>query len=467
MPTAILDSTLREGELFKIFPVRVKLSIAEGLVEAGVSRVELTVDYPGRTSVEDVKPVVELLREHGALPVIHGRAAPEDVEAIAKYGEVGCALYMSLSNLHLEYKLRGLKLEDAVEKMCRSISKAAEYSFPYIRATIEDASRIFLEQKSQGIELIGRFTGQFKDAGATLVSIPDTSGLLTPNQAYEFVKEVKKAAELPVAVHFHNDYGFASANTVEAALAGADELHVTIMGIGDRNGIADLYEVAAALEDLHSINLGLKRDKLAELYRRFSKVTGIRLFWRHPLSEEARTIRAGVHQSMTVKKPEGYIPIGKLKHDFNEPIYELNPYVSHKLIQVLLDNKITNKEELKLIASKIASVMRNRNQRANLQVVKELILRETGLDIPLSRLEQFFGVDRVYILLKLDPSFPTEEIKTQLIQDPDVEGFDEVYGDADMVIIGKLRRSEENDLVARIRKSFGPHIEDIHILVAD
>ena len=467
MQPVILDSTLREGELYKIFPVNVKLGIAKGLIDVGVVRVELTVDYPGRTSEEDIKPVVELLKEHNVLPVLHGRATAEDVEAIAKYGEVGCALYMSLSSLHLEYKLRNLTLEEAVEKMCRSISKASEYSFPYIRATVEDASRIFLEQRKQGVDLIGEFTEKFKEAGATLVSIPDTSGLLTPSQAHELVKEVKQVSKLPIAAHFHNDYGMASANTVEAALAGAEELHVTIMGIGDRNGIADLYEVAASLQDLHGVNLGIRREKLAELYRGFSKMTGIRLFWRSPLSEEARTIRAGVHQSMTVKKPEGYIPVGKLKYDFNEPLYELNPYISHKLIQTLLDNKINDKEELKLITSKIASVIRNRNQRPNLQVIKELISRETGFDIPLSRLEQFFGVDKVYILLKLNPSFSTENLKKHLLQDPDVEGFDEVYGDADMIIIGKLRRSEENNLVSRIRRAFGPYIEDMHILVAD
>ena len=463
----MLDSTLREGELYKVFPLETKLKIASHLADVGIQRIELTVDYPGRTTVEDVKPAVELIRDHGALPILHGRAAREDVDAIGKYGEVGCALYMSLSSLHLKYKLSGISLDEAVNRMIDSIERAREYCFPYLRATIEDASRIFLEEGEKGIDIMGEIIDRFKEAGANIVSIPDTAGLLTPTLSREFIQRMKKVSKLPIAVHFHNDYGLASANTIEAALAGADELHATIMGIGDRNGIADIYEVVASLEDIHGIKLGVERGKLARLYEVFSKLTGIRTAWRHPLSEEARTIRAGVHQSMTVKKPEGYMPEGKLRHDFDEPIYELTPYISHKLIQALLGNESLSKEELRRIAEKIASAVKNKHRGMNLENIRSILLREAGVEIPIDRLEQFFGVDRVYILLRLDPNFQVSEILSQLIQDADVEGVDEVYGDADMVIIAKLRRSDGNNIVNRIRRNFGHVIEDMRILIAD
>jgi len=465
MRPVVLDSTLREGELYRVFPVGVKLQVAAALVEVGVRRVELTVDYPNRTSVGDVKPVVELLKEYNALPVLHGRATAEDVVSIAKYGEVGCALYMSLSDLHLEYKLGGLSFEEALEKMARSIEMAREYSFPYIRATIEDASRLFIENSIDGVDKICNVIERLREAGATIVSIPDTSGILTPGLAYEFTKRIKERSSLPVAVHFHNDYGLASANTIQAALAGADELHATIMGVGDRNGIADLYEVVAVLQDIHRIDLGVERSSLAELYRKFSRITGIRMPWRHPLSEEARTIRAGVHQSMTVKKPEGYIPAAKLRYDFQEPLYELTPYISHKLIQTLLGKELS-KEELRRIANKMAEAVRNNNSRINLEAIRDILYRETGVEVPLSRLERFFGVDRVYILLKLDPSSPASEIASKLTLDHDVECVDEVYGDADMIVVAKLRRSDDN-IVNRIRREFGRYIEDMRTLVAD
>ena len=51
---------------------------------------------------------------------------------------------------------------------------------------------------------------------------------------------------------------------MEAALAGADELQVSILGIGDRNGIADLYEVSAPLIDNHGFKLRVRRDRLRE-----------------------------------------------------------------------------------------------------------------------------------------------------------------------------------------------------------
>jgi isopropylmalate/homocitrate/citramalate synthase len=60
----LLDSTLREGELFKTFPLRVKLRIAELLARIGVRRVEITVDYPPRTLREEIEPIVKLLNDH-------------------------------------------------------------------------------------------------------------------------------------------------------------------------------------------------------------------------------------------------------------------------------------------------------------------------------------------------------------------------------------------------------------------
>ena len=79
-----------------------------------------------------------------------------------------------------------------------------------------------------------------KDVGATMVSVPDTSGLPTSSLSREFFLDLKKHTNALLSAYFHNDYGYASTVFVEAILAGVDEAHISILGLGDRNGIADL-----------------------------------------------------------------------------------------------------------------------------------------------------------------------------------------------------------------------------------
>src|SRR2546427_1253662 len=234
----VLDSTLREGELFRLYPSDVRVRVASRLADSGLKRVELTVDYPPRTSFGDVVPVVKALRDRGVEVVMHGRACEEDIEAIRRYKADGCALYTAVSKLHREYKLHGVSEDEVVERLCTAVRVARESGFAYIRATLEDSSRIYLEDGEEGLAKIGNSIQRLKESGATIVSLPDTSGLLTPRLTRDFFMRASTSASLPLAAHFHNDYGLATANTNEAALEGAEEVHVTLVGVGHRNGLA-------------------------------------------------------------------------------------------------------------------------------------------------------------------------------------------------------------------------------------
>jgi len=455
----LLDSTLREGELFRAFPQEVKVRVAEALAEAGVKRIELTVDYPPRTSREDVERVVEVLRSYPVEVVIHGRAYRRDVEAAAGYDVDGVGVYIAPTKLHREYKLGGIGYREAVERLKEAVELAGELGFRYRRATVEDASRFYVEGEVS--ELAG-LVDELGEAGATLVSVPDTSGLLTPPQAADLFRRLKEACRTPLAAHFHNDYGHASANTVEAALNGAEELHATILGIGDRNGIADLYEVAAALHDIHGVDVGVRRDRMAGLYRTFSRLTGIKIPFRHPLSEEARTVRAGVHQSMVIKRPEGYIPRGKLEHDFEGAAFEATPYLSRKIIAEILRGKV-GEDEIRRAAETLAQEAYRRGGRLTAKRVKET-LGKMGYEIDEGRVDRLFQSERAYILLNLDPRYPVRNLLERLSEWGDVEQVDEVYGDADLVVVARVR---PGGVVEKLRKEFSDAIERMRILITD
>jgi len=74
--------------------------------------------------------------------------------------------------------------------------------------------------------------------------LADSLGEINPKKSYEIVKKVKQSVESKISVHFHNDYGLSVVNSVSAIYAGADFVGCTLMGIGERNGIADLATIA-------------------------------------------------------------------------------------------------------------------------------------------------------------------------------------------------------------------------------
>lgn len=88
-----------------------------------------------------------------------------------------------------------------------------------------------------------------RDAGADAVVLCDTNGGSLPRDVGEVTEKVCLA--LPgtaVGIHCHNDIGMADASTVAAVCGGASHVQLTVMGIGERCGNADLTTVVPVLQ---------------------------------------------------------------------------------------------------------------------------------------------------------------------------------------------------------------------------
>ncbi|MEM3397866.1 MAG: hypothetical protein QW724_04000 [Nitrososphaerota archaeon] len=460
MKAVLLDTTLREGELYRPLKLSAKITLAETLLEAGLNRIEVTLAYPPRTTPEDLKKILSTLNDHGAEPVIHCRACREDVENASKYDSWGIAVYVALSKIHIKHKFDKYTDEEVIRKLVDAVESSREKGFKYIRATIEDASRIYLEEN---VKRLVEVIDLLEDAGATMISVPDTSGLLTPSLTREFFQELRKRTQAPLSAHFHNDYGYASANTVEAILAGADEAHVSILGIGDRNGIADLYEVAAVLTDIHRIELGIKRESLKKLYQTFSRLSGIRIPARHPLSDEARTIRAGVHQSMTTKAPEGYIPKMKLQYDFDSPLYEVTPFISKRLVEKLLNGQNLDPEKIKELTEYIGAEASRQGGKLSIERLQQ-ILSQMGLSIPHEKIKEYFGYVHAYVLLKIRDGQLIEPLIGELAKWREVELIQEVSGDSDLLLMVRMNPGIEEN-IEKFRTRLSHIVDKINFLI--
>jgi 2-isopropylmalate synthase len=86
--------------------------------------------------------------------------------------------------------------------------------------------------------------------GIELLSLPDTSGMMSPFQVFQTISKLSAiAGQTRLSIHCHNDMGMASANTVMGIEAGGSVAEVSVLGIGERNGIADLFTTARMLKD--------------------------------------------------------------------------------------------------------------------------------------------------------------------------------------------------------------------------
>jgi len=95
----------------------------------------------------------------------------------------------------------------------------------------------------------------FVDAGADYINMADSSGFMTPDQIRERIVALKRAIELPIGFHAHNNLGMAVANSLAAVESGADYVDATCRGLGAGAGNTQI-EVVCALLKRQGWNIG-------------------------------------------------------------------------------------------------------------------------------------------------------------------------------------------------------------------
>ena len=296
----ILDSTLREGEQHPgvSFTNKQRIQIAWMLDYFGVDQIEISPIISNDHAVATKTIIKQGL---SADIVAHGRALKEDIDVSLKCDASWVAAYLGISDIHLKDKLR-ISRDEALNRAVKTVEYAKAHGLK-IRFTVEDGCRAdpqFLIKVCKAIE----------EAGVDRISLPDTVGVLRPIGMYNFVKSVRSEVNVPLDAHVHNDIGFALANAFAACDAGADQIHTTIDGIGERTGIPSLAETAVALAYLYKSPNDFRLDMLVDLSRLIEQYTTIRPYDSKPIvGESAYKHKAGTHLAAILKNPAAYEPI--------------------------------------------------------------------------------------------------------------------------------------------------------------
>jgi isopropylmalate/homocitrate/citramalate synthase len=277
-----------------------------------------------------------------------------DVELAADCGVDGIIIEIP-SSKHLIEQGYKWPLEKAVELSITATQAAKKAGLYTVFFTI-DATRSDMNWLLNLVEKVA--TEGHMDA-FTLV---DTFGVLSSHAATYFTQKVIERVNTPVEIHFHSDFGLGVANTINAVLAGAEVIHSTVLGIGERAGNTPLEETALALLTLYGIDVGIDFGKLNELSKLVQKLTGIEVPKNRPfIGDYAYNIESG-------------IVTGWYKNVFQvDPtiVYPVNPeFVGHDPPDIFMGKK-SGVDNIGIWAQKLNIELDEDEEMAVLQKVKQ------------------------------------------------------------------------------------------------
>ena len=296
------DTTLRDGEqtIGLAFDKEEKLQIAKMLDALRVNRIEAGMPVVSR---ED-KEAAELIMDAGLTAEIWGfcRAVKGDIDACADVGikYIICEIATSEIKMKANKFTKEGVLGKALDSLLHAKSHGMYTAFFAVDATRADLT--FLEEI---------YTKAVEEGKADEVVIVDTLGVATPETMYFLTKRLREWVNVPIMTHCHNDFGMATACTMASVKAGAGCAHVTLNGLGEKTGNADIAETAIAAQ-LYGIPVDIDMKKLYPAARLVEKLSKIPLSPLKPVvGENVFKRESGVTAAQLISYPpsvEGYSP---------------------------------------------------------------------------------------------------------------------------------------------------------------
>lgn len=319
----IHDVTLRDGEQQAgiTFTKDDKVRIAEKLAEIGVHRIEAGMPVVSPHDEEAIREIVK--RNLGPEIFCFSRCMVDDVKRAADCGVTGVCLEIPSSEHLIEYAYQW-PLEKAVDLSIKATLAAKEMGLYTVFFTI-DATRAEMNWLLNLVERVAR------EGHMDAFALVDTFGVLSPHGASYFTRKVKERINKPLEIHFHADFGLAVANTIMAVLAGAEVIHSTVTGIGERAGNAPMEETALALLTLYGIDVGIKYDKLNDLSELVAKMSHTKIPTNRPfIGDMAYDIESGILTSWYKNTYEQY----------PTEIFPVRPdFIGHRPPKILMGKK--------------------------------------------------------------------------------------------------------------------------------
>ncbi|EDM67220.1 2-isopropylmalate synthase [Moritella sp. PE36] len=367
---SILDTTLRDGEQApeNAMDPEKKLKMALMLEECGVDHIETGFPASSKFDYEATKLISKEVTQSGI--ATFSRTLTSDVQLSLESGgrEKNHTIQMVAtgSDLHLKNK-RNISRSQAIEEVINTVKFAKQNSDCRIAVGIEDASRA-------DFDFMGEITEAAVFAGAHQIILADTTGYATPSEFKKLIQFIrsKTGDGISISTHCHNDLGLAHANTLAGIEGGADEVQVTLGGIGERAGNASLEMIASTLffkPECYSSFTDIKLDKLYKVYQELCSEIGLDIPRNQPVfGTYAFSTAAGIHQQGVLANPDTYEFV---KPDvFNrEREFFVSRHSGKSIIKYILSNKAMDQDP-KLLETLYANCISSRAENSCLSMIE-------------------------------------------------------------------------------------------------
>ena len=251
----VTDQTIREGMQHRgiVFSYEQKQKILEFQEKLNIDVCQAGYAPAHKSEVLHIKKLDQFSKTSNYRTLIAGmgRAILNDVKILADTG-------ISLFHLHFH-----IKEESADKNFITTISESIDYirnnaANSVISIAMLDIGKVSDQFLKKMIDFLS--FGLEVD----IISLPDTSGIMAPNQLFDKIKftcQIIEKSNTDISIHCHNDMGMANANTIMGVLAGGLIIETSVLGIGERNGIADLFTTADTLKK-QGFDLNVNTDNI-------------------------------------------------------------------------------------------------------------------------------------------------------------------------------------------------------------
>ena len=293
----ILDSTLRDGEQTNgvSFLPHEKLMIARMLLhDLNVDRIEAGSARVSDGEKDAISMICRYAQQIDRLERVEVLGFVDGHKSIDWIADCGCRVVNLLAKGSLKHCRQQLckSPDDHIADIRRSVVYAKERGM---------SVNLYLEDWSNGMKDSPHYVYQLMDAlvdsGIRRFMLPDTLGIMNPLQVIDYMRKmVKRYPDTHFDFHAHNDYDLAVSNSLAAVYSGAQGLHVTVNGLGERCGNAPLSSVQVILKDQFRARTSIVEDKLNAISRMVESYSGIAVAPNQPIiGDNVFTQVAGVH----------------------------------------------------------------------------------------------------------------------------------------------------------------------------
>jgi 2-isopropylmalate synthase len=302
----VFDETLRDGiQCPSVRDPRIedKVRILHLLDAIGVDHVNIGLPGAGPRAVEDATILAREIRDAKlrVKPACAARTHVKDIRPIIDISQklgVPIEVMAFIGSSPIRLYAEGWDLDLMLKRSAEAIALAVSAGLPATYVT-EDTTRARPEV----------LTPLFRNAiehGASRLCLCDTVGHVTPDGTHNLIRFTRgliagMGVKVGIDWHGHNDRGLAVTNAIYSLEYGADRVHGTILGIGERVGNASLDQVLVNLKLLGELP-GRDLSKLLELCRAVSQATQVPIPHNYPLAgADAFRTATGVHAAAIIK----------------------------------------------------------------------------------------------------------------------------------------------------------------------